>query len=71
MGRFSCPCGLEADVDPAEMLDFVNSHSCAYHKAAPAPAKSTGTAWAGVAESALLVLLLLGLCVACGWLVKA
>ena len=70
MSRFSCPCGLEVEVDAHEMLDFVKAHDCAFHTAVPDQPQPAGNAWAGVATSLLFVVLVLGVCVVCGWLVK-
>ncbi|WP_433078969.1 hypothetical protein ACQP1P_38835 [Dactylosporangium sp. CA-052675] len=67
MSRFSCPCGLEADVPADEMLDFVNAHECRFHKAAPVEPKTAHQAWAGVAELLLFTVLVLGVCSLCMW----
>lgn len=69
MSRFSCPCGLEADVPADEMLVFVAAHDCPHHKATlvPDPPKSAHQAWAGVVELLLFILLVLGVCGFCIW----
>lgn len=69
MSRFSCPCGLEADVPPDEMLDFVDRHECPHHRPSlrPLQPKTASQSWAGVAESLLFVVLILGVCSLCLW----
>lgn len=67
MSRFSCPCGLEADVPADEMLTFVQDHQCAFHMAAQKPPKTAHEAWANVAGSLLMFAFLLGVCVICAW----
>lgn len=67
MSRFECPCGLKAEVDADQMLDFIRAHNCDYYAAAPtSPPRSASAAWAGAFETLLVVALILGVCAICG-----
>lgn len=67
MAAYSCPCGTVIDQDdPKVFLATVDSHDCVYHPAVRSTPEPASKHWAGVVETLLFVVLVIGLCIACG-----